>query len=215
MSVPVRPGTATPLALALSAAALLTATIGHAAQYAAGAFAGAGYMHAAQQPLAEIAAVCLVLAAAFSVVRALTAARARSDWLLPAVGALRRLGVTRAFAVIAPLSLAAFVAGEAFEQHLAGAAHFDLGAAFGARVAVWMAAHLALALVVSLAVVFAARWLCANAAGIARTAAALLALLRPRARSPVARRLIFAAPVSTRAHPLALRIANRPPPISA
>lgn len=211
------------LGLAFALAAMV---LGHAIELAlerAGVFgeSRAAYAHVLQGP-AELAIVGLALLAlaalGISVAHAVGARSAAAASIVPAMDALRRVGALRLATRIAAIQLTALVGVELLEQRLSGVAHPSIAAVFGAGHWTAPIIQFAMALLAALALGSLARMSCDHADDLLRAARTIARFLivapqtvRPSAFSTSDRpqRHVHAA------HPLAFRIANRPPPAIA
>jgi hypothetical protein len=212
-----------PLVTAFALAAMVS---GHALELAlenAGLFGDgrAAYSHMAQGPaglfmlgLALVALVALVV----SVARSLGTHRATSLSIVPDFVALRRLGGSRVALLIAGMQIPALIATELCEQRLSGFAHPGLAAIFGAGHLTAPIIQLAMTALAALALASLARMSCEHADDLfraARAIAKIFVVARPQAPRAALVASVFARAEHPVDHPLAFRLANRPPPAIA
>ncbi len=212
-----------PLVVAFALAAMVA---GHAIELAVenAGLLGDGvavYKHVAQGP-AEMVMLGLVLfaivALSISIVRNIDSRQTTAASIVPALHALRRLGTGRIAVRVAVIQFPALIAAELAEQRLSNFAHPGLAAIFGWSHWTAPVIHCVMALIAAAALASFARMSCEHAEELVHAARALVRFLivapqeAPRLDAAVASR----EPVERRQdHPLAFRIANRPPPAIA
>jgi hypothetical protein len=212
-----------PLLIAFALAAMAS---GHALELAlenASVFGDgrAAYSHIAQGP-AEFFILGLTLVAivalAVSLARSIGPRQATSASIVPDFAALRRLGASRIALLIGSAQFPALIATELCEQRLSGFAHPGLAAIFGVGHVTAPFIQLAMTALAALALAALARMSCEHADDLLRAARTIAKILvvEPQ-RTPRAALVAFAFaraehPID---HPLAFRLANRPPPAIA
>lgn len=212
-----------PLLVAFALAAMVS---GHALELAlenAGVLGDgrAAYSHVAQGPaglfilgLTMFAVVALVV----SVVCSIGSRNTTIASIVPAFAALRRVGPFRMALPIAGLQFPALVATELFEQRLSRFAHPGVAAIFGAGHVTAPIIQLAMTALAALALAALARMSCDHADDLLRAARTIARILTAARHQPRSAALV--ASICERAerpvdHPLAFRLANRPPPAIA
>jgi hypothetical protein len=212
-----------PLLLAFALAAMVS---GHALELGlenAGVLGDsrAAYSHVAQGPAGlftlGLLLVALVALAA-SIVGSIGSRQATFASIVPAFAALRRLGPTKIALLIAGLQFPALVVGELCEQRISGFAHPGLAAIFGAGHVTAPVIQLAMTLLAALALAALARMSCEHADDLLRAARTITRIFVAPFHQPPSDALVAA--ICARAehpvdHPLAFRLANRPPPAIA
>jgi hypothetical protein len=190
----------------------------------------ANYSHSMQALALEVAAILFVVVAATISWRFLQSALAKSglgrqtstilhdpngsDFVLPALGCIARLGALRVALGLLSIQFASLIAGELLEQHLAGF-NGGLAAVIGPGHATAIAVHLVVGLIFALVVCRVARYVC----GATRHLVCVLATFLRRAHirlHPTVEALRISNLAACRRRPplLALGLANRPPPVA-
>jgi hypothetical protein len=214
--------------LLLIAIALAAMTAGHAVELGlenASVFGDdrAGYVHAAQGPIVDLAVAFFLFALGMLIVRVVRGALANAssaDWLLPALDKIRSMGICGAVLRIVSIQFPALVATEIAEQRLSGIVHPSLAAVFGQGHLTAPFVQLAIGVIAACIAVACARIVCAHARELGRAARSIAVIFVSIPRRPAVHAALrtLAAADSTRPKRralLALRIANRPPPAIA
>jgi hypothetical protein len=137
---------------------------------------------------------------------------------VPDFAAPRRIGSSTIALVIAGIQLPTLIATELCEQRISGFAHPGLAAIFGAGHVTAPIIQLAMTALAALTLAALARMSCEHADDLLRAARTIVRIfvVRPR-RTPRAALVscVFARVEHPIDHPLAFRLANRPPPAIA
>jgi hypothetical protein len=210
----------------LIAFALAATVFGHAIELAlenAGVLGDgrAAYSHNAQGPIEFFIlglTLFTIIALAVSVFRSIGSRQATIASIVPAFAALRRMGTSKIALLIAGVQFPALIAAEICEQRVSGFAHPGLAAIFGAGHVTAPIIQLAMTALAALALAAFARMSCEHADDLLRAAHAIARIFVIAVRQ--APRAALVASVFARAehpidHPLAFRLANRPPPAIA
>lgn len=190
----------------------------------------ANYAHSMQVFILEVAAMLFVGVIAAISLRFLHATLTRSkqglqapaawgaasgsDFVLPALGGISRLGVLRVALGLLSIQVGSLVATELLEQHLAGFGG-GLAAVMGPSHATAILVHVIVGLIFAFVVHRAARYVCAATRVILGALAVFLRRASERLRPATeALRIANLAAFGRRPPLLALGLANRPPPIA-
>lgn len=210
----------------LAAFALAAMVSGHALELALenAAVLGDGraaYSHAAQGPAGLFIlglTFCALVALAVSVLRSIGSRDATYASIVPVFAVLRRSGAPNISLMIAGLQFPALVATELFEQRLSGFAHPGLAAIFGAGHITAPIIQFAMTALAALALAALARMSCDHADDFLRAARAIARIFTAAFHQSRGGALVASIcehaerPID---HPLAFRLANRPPPAIA